>query len=68
MDALSFSSRFGNFFNVDLATQSKEDAEVNGTLNRVGYRSDGWRQPFLLWLHAVVSDVRLIAITTSNTD
>lgn len=28
---------------------------MNGVSNRAHYSSDGWRQPFLIWLHGVVS-------------
>jgi len=65
---LSFSSRFGNFFNLELATQTKEEAEVNGTLDRVDYSSGGWRQPFLLWLHGVVSETWMISMKAPDND
>lgn len=55
INALGFSSRFGDYFTVDLATQSKEEQAVNGKADRIEYQSGQWRQPFLLWLHGVVS-------------
>lgn len=52
--SLGFYTKYGEFFDVELSHQTEEDAAVNGRPDRLPYNSDGWRRPFVLWLHGVV--------------
>lgn len=54
LKSLGFYTAYGDFFDLDLEPQTKEEAEINGTACRLSYSSDGWRRPFLIWLHGVV--------------
>jgi len=53
---MGFFTRFGEYFDLERSPQSEEDAQIDGTSERQTYSSNGWRRPFLLWLHEVVGD------------
>jgi 21S rRNA (GM2251-2'-O)-methyltransferase len=41
-------------FQVTLGHQSKEDQAVNGTSDKIPWKSDGWRYPLVLLLDGIV--------------
>jgi len=54
--SMGFFTRFGEYFDLERSPQSEEDAQIDGTSERLMYSSDGWRRPFLLWIHEVVGN------------
>lgn len=52
-------------YDVAVAPQSKEEADVNGTETRHRYRSHGWRNPLLLYLDGITDEGNLGAILRS---
>lgn len=41
-------------YDLTLESQSREEAAINGQPSHLSYHHDGWRHPFLLWLHGTV--------------
>ncbi|KAL1641894.1 hypothetical protein SLS58_005729 [Diplodia intermedia] len=50
------------FFDIELDRQSREEARINGTNNRLKYNSHGWRYPLILYLDGIVDEGNIGAI------
>ncbi|KAF1994978.1 alpha/beta knot, partial [Amniculicola lignicola CBS 123094] len=62
---LSKASITDNTFHVELQSQSKEDAQVNGTQNKYTYDSAGWKHPFVLYMDGILDEGNLGAAARS---
>lgn len=54
VEALGAPSEDDSAYGVTVAPQSKEDLEINGSPKSLVHSHQGWRRPFLLWLHGTV--------------
>ncbi len=58
-------SRDDGYFGLELGERSQEDAALYPTPDRINYKSQGWRYPFVLLLDGVVSSGMLSACSVA---